>query len=166
MPSRMRLSAPTEGFIWLDSISEIVELVTPERLASSRCDSLLRLRTKRSRSPTSMLIVASTVGTSLLRVLRIEQMLSNDPSKFNGLGDSRKGLAAYSSTWCRWGTAEEPSRDDSPVPKHPKPRRVLDAFHGKPAVQPVASLERFGRWRALHDIRWPQVDRPDRRALS
>ena len=30
----------TLGFIWLDSISEIVELVTPERLASSRCDSL------------------------------------------------------------------------------------------------------------------------------
>src|SRR5229473_3568767 len=61
MPSRMRLSAPTEGFIWLDSISEIVELVTPERLASSRCDSLWRPRTKRSRSPTSMLIVAPGV---------------------------------------------------------------------------------------------------------
>jgi len=30
----MRLSAPTEGFIWLDSISEIVELVTPERFAN------------------------------------------------------------------------------------------------------------------------------------
>src|SRR5258707_3459216 len=55
----MRFSAPTEGFIWLDSISEIVELVTPERLASSRWDSLLRARTNRNRSPTSMLIVAS-----------------------------------------------------------------------------------------------------------
>jgi hypothetical protein len=54
----MRLSAPTEGFIWFDSISEIVELVTPERLASSRWESLWRPRTKRSRSPTSMLIVA------------------------------------------------------------------------------------------------------------
>ena len=66
------LERPDGGFIWLDSISEIVELVTPERLASSRWDSLLRLRTKRSRSPTSMLIVASTVGMLLLRVLRIE----------------------------------------------------------------------------------------------
>src|SRR5882757_8247663 len=91
MPSRMRLSAPTDGFIWLDSISEIVELVTPERLASSRCDILLRARTKRSRSPTSMLIVASGV----LSVLRIERILANVPSKFNGLGGTRKGLAAH-----------------------------------------------------------------------
>ena len=52
----MRLSAPTEGFIWLDSISEIVELVTPERFASSRCDSLWRALTKRSRPPISTLI--------------------------------------------------------------------------------------------------------------
>src|SRR4029453_5812712 len=52
----MRLSAPTLGFIWLDSIREIVELVTPERLASSRCDSLCRARTKRSRPPISTLI--------------------------------------------------------------------------------------------------------------
>src|SRR4029077_14546027 len=58
IPSRMRFSAPTDGFIWLDSISEIVELVTPARLASSRWEILLRLRTKRSRSPTSMLIAA------------------------------------------------------------------------------------------------------------
>jgi len=36
----MRLSAPTDGFIWLDSISEMVEFVTPERFANSRCDSL------------------------------------------------------------------------------------------------------------------------------
>src|SRR5258705_8246979 len=55
-PSRMRLSAPTLGFIWLDSISEIVELVTPERFASSRCDSLCRARTKRSRPPISTLM--------------------------------------------------------------------------------------------------------------
>ena len=68
----MRFSAPTEGFIWLDSISEIVELVTPERLASSRWESLLRLRTKRSRSPTSMLIVAPWPEMALFGVLRIE----------------------------------------------------------------------------------------------
>ena len=30
------------------------------------------------------------------------EYVSNDPSKFNGLGDTRKGLAAHSSTWCRW----------------------------------------------------------------
>src|SRR6266481_9941827 len=98
MPSRMRLSAPTDGFIWLDSISEIVELVTPERLASSRCEILLRARTKRSRSPTSMLIVASGVGVGLLSVLRIERILSSHHSKFNGLYGSRKGLAAHSPT--------------------------------------------------------------------
>src|SRR4051794_13607008 len=95
MPSRMRFSAPTDGFIWLDSISEIVELVTPERLASSRCDILLRARTKRSRSPTSMLIVASGVGMGLLSVLRIERTLSNVSSNFNALDNARKGLAAH-----------------------------------------------------------------------
>src|SRR3954470_19973758 len=95
MPSRMRLSAPTEGFIWLDSISEIVELVTPERLASSRCDILLRARTKRNRSPTSMLIVASGGWGGVLSVLRIERMLPNVSSKFNGLYGTRKGLAAH-----------------------------------------------------------------------
>src|SRR5437660_10742349 len=95
MPSRIRFSAPTDGFIWLDSISEIVELVTPERLASSRCDNLLRARTKRSRSPTSMLIIASGVAGGLLSVLRIERILTGHHSKFNGLGSSRKGLAAH-----------------------------------------------------------------------
>ena len=94
MPSRMRLSAPTEGFIWLDSISEIVELVTPERLASSRCDSLWRARTKRSRPPISTLI-----GMSLLQVLRIEQILPRRSSKINGLSSDRKGLVAPSRTW-------------------------------------------------------------------
>src|SRR5437870_5247529 len=95
MPSRMRLSAPTEGFIWLDSISEIVELVTPERLASSRCDILLRARTKRSRSPTSMLIAASRGWGEVLSVLRIGRMLAGSLSKFNGLDETRKGLAAH-----------------------------------------------------------------------
>src|SRR5882762_1593160 len=56
MPSRMRLSAPTDGFIWLDSINEIVELVTPARLASARCDSLWRARMNRSRPPMSTLM--------------------------------------------------------------------------------------------------------------
>ena len=98
MPSRMRLSAPTEGFIWLDSMSEIVELVTPARLASSRWESLWRLRTKRSRSPTSMLIVAPKFKILLFMVLRIEQMVSIGCSKINGLSDHGKGLAAYSST--------------------------------------------------------------------
>src|SRR4029450_6706364 len=95
MPSRMRLSAPTDGFIWLDSISEIVELVTPDRLASSRCEILLRARTKRSRSPTSMLMVSPKAGEGLLQVLRIERMLSNASSNFNGLAGPRKGLAAH-----------------------------------------------------------------------
>jgi hypothetical protein len=77
----MRLSAPTEGFIWLDSISEIVELVTPERFASSRWDSLLRLRTNRKRSPTSMLIIASWVGGGLFLVLRIGQNYQSGTAK-------------------------------------------------------------------------------------
>src|SRR6476620_1459257 len=116
MPSRIRFSAPTDGFIWLDSISEIVELVTPERLASSRCDILLRARTNRRRSPTSMLILASGVRGWLLSVLRIERIVPNDPSKFNDLGCSRKGLAAHSSTWCRcdkpqWSNAHDPSSE-------------------------------------------------------
>ncbi len=38
MPSRMRFSAPTEGFTRFASISEIAELVTPARLARVRCD--------------------------------------------------------------------------------------------------------------------------------
>src|SRR4051794_8529043 len=95
MPSRMRLSAPTDGFIWLDSISEIVELVTPERLASSRCEILLRTRTKRSRSPTSMLMLSPEAGGGLLQVLRIERILPNDASNINGLDGTRKGLAAH-----------------------------------------------------------------------
>jgi hypothetical protein len=40
----MRLSAPTDGFDSFDSISEIVELVTPARLASSRWDSPCSIR--------------------------------------------------------------------------------------------------------------------------
>src|SRR5689334_10408483 len=90
MPSRMRLSAPTEGFIWFDSISEIVELVTPERLASSRWEGLWRLRTKGSRPPISTLI-----GFPVLQVLRIGQICLGRSNKINGLGTGRKGLVAY-----------------------------------------------------------------------
>src|SRR5690349_2296816 len=94
MPSRMRLSAPTEGFIWLDSISEIVELVTPERLAISRGDSLCRLRTKRSRPPISTLI-----GFPVLQVLRIGQICLDRSSKINALTDARKGLVECGAAW-------------------------------------------------------------------
>src|SRR5262245_20392182 len=94
MPSRMRLSAPTEGFIWLDSINEIVELVTPERLASSRCDSLWRLRTKRSRPPMSTLI-----GFPVLQVLRIGQICLVQSSKINRLDGARKGLVEWGCPW-------------------------------------------------------------------
>src|SRR6187397_3044913 len=145
MPSRMRLSAPTDGFIWLDSISEIVELVTPDRLASSRCDNLLRARTKRSRSPTSMLMTASRVRVLLLSVLRIERMLPNDTSKFNDLSGSRKGLAAHSSTWCRWDKPQwSDARDPSSDSEHPAARIVLDAVHGQPSVQGRAAPVRLG----------------------
>src|SRR5215468_9037427 len=94
MPSRMRLSAPTDGFIWLDSINEIVELVTPERLASSRCDSLWRLRTNRRRPPISTLM-----RFPVLQVLRIGQICPGPSNKINGLGAGRKGLVAYLSAW-------------------------------------------------------------------
>src|SRR5262249_35635867 len=87
MPSRMRFSAPTDGFIWLDSISEIVELVTPERFASSRWESLWRLRMSRSRPPISRLI-----GFSLFQVLRIDQICLGRSSKINILTEDRKGL--------------------------------------------------------------------------
>jgi hypothetical protein len=49
----MRFSAPTEGFEVLDSIREIVELVTPARLASSRWEILWRSRKWRKRPPIS-----------------------------------------------------------------------------------------------------------------
>src|SRR4051794_23557390 len=94
MPSRMRLSAPTEGFIWLDSISEIVELVTPDRLASSRCDSLWRLRTKGRRPPMSTLI-----GFPVLQVLRIGQICLYRSSKINALSGTRKGLVEWGGPW-------------------------------------------------------------------
>src|SRR4030095_15662786 len=93
-PSRMRLSAPTLGFIWFDSISEIVELVTPERLASSRWDSLCRARMNRSRPPISTLI-----GKSLLQVFRIEQICPDGSSKINGLQERRKGLVVGFRAW-------------------------------------------------------------------
>src|SRR6185312_9308242 len=87
-------SAPTLGFIWLDSISEIVELVTPERFASSRCDSLCRARTNLSRPPISTLI-----AKSLLQVFRIEQICPTCANKINGLQERRKGLVMTSRAW-------------------------------------------------------------------
>src|SRR3569832_1475662 len=93
-PSRMRLSAPTDGFIWLDSISEIVELVTPERLASSRCDSLWRARMNRSRPPMSPLM-----PQALMQVLRIAQIWTDRPNQINGLLPGRKGLVALPGAW-------------------------------------------------------------------
>src|ERR1700712_3412675 len=57
----MRLRAPTDGFIWFDSISEIVEFVTPARLARVRWDSPCRVRTWRRRSPTSALMALVSV---------------------------------------------------------------------------------------------------------
>jgi hypothetical protein len=50
--------------------------VTPERLASSRCDSLWRLRTKRSRPPISTLM-----GIPVLQVFRIDKYAFIDPVK-------------------------------------------------------------------------------------
>ena len=108
MPSRMRLSAPTEGFIWLDSISEIVELVTPERFASSRCDSLWRARTKRSRPPISTLI-----AKSLLQVFRIEQICLDVASKINGLQERKKRTCCGFPSVARW-YLELPAEELSP----------------------------------------------------
>src|SRR5690349_10385727 len=98
MPSRMRLSAPTDGFIWLDSISEMVELVTPARLASSRCDSLWRARMNRSRPPISTLM-----PLALFQVLRIAQIWTSDPKEINGLQVARKGLVGLSEPWLCYG---------------------------------------------------------------
>src|SRR5262245_25239326 len=97
MPSRMRLSAPTDGFIWFDSISEMVELVTPERLASSRWESFWRARMNRSRPAISTLRVQS-----VLQVLRIEQILAGRPHEINGLRHGRKGLVEWREAWSEW----------------------------------------------------------------
>src|SRR6185312_3155653 len=121
-PSRIRLSAPTEGFIWLDSISEIVELVTPERFASSRCDSLCRARTKRSRPPISTLI-----AESLLQVFRIEQICLVGSNKINRLRDRRKGLVAPFRAWPRTLFSRQPQ--EPPVTVHQKPNTLqTDSF--------------------------------------
>src|SRR3954467_5030744 len=129
MPSRMRFSAPTEGFIWLDSISEIVELVTPERFASSRCDSLWRPRTKRSRSPISTLIAnpcCRCFGSGKYApVVPIKSMACGGAEK-DLLHPAERGPAGA-------GPSMEISRDPSSDSEHPADRFVLDAVHGQPA---------------------------------
>src|SRR5215218_3913959 len=162
MPSRMRLSAPTEGFIWFDSINEIVELVTPERLASSRCDSLWWVRTKRSRPPISTLM-----GIPVLQVFRIEQICLYLFSKINVLSGIRKGLVARSRAWdgCLFPSIEEARRDGPPDSQHPRPRSLLDAVHGEPAVQGNAAPHRLGGGHVLHQHRRPQGNRQLRRTL-
>src|SRR5882757_8729661 len=114
MPSRMRLSAPTDGFIWLDSISEIVELVTPERLASSRCDILLRARTKRNRSPTSMLIVASGVGVRCRVCCGSNECYPTSPANSMAWMVSEKDLLHIINMMSGGETAKERAHDDSP----------------------------------------------------
>ena len=54
MPSSTFLSELTEGLTRFCSISEIIPLVTPARLASSRWDSPYMVRTARRCAPTSM----------------------------------------------------------------------------------------------------------------
>src|SRR5215468_8639195 len=90
-PSRMRLSAPTEGFIWFDSISEIVELVTPERLASSRCDSLWRARMNLSRPPISTLMAGACC-----RCFGSRKYAPSDIAKSMGCGGEEKDLLSLS----------------------------------------------------------------------
>lgn len=53
MPSRMRFSAPIVGLERPDSTREMVEFLSPARLASSRCDSLREMRSARSLFPIS-----------------------------------------------------------------------------------------------------------------
>src|SRR4051794_13878617 len=127
MPSRMRLSAPTDGFIWLDSIREIVELVTPARFASSRCDSLWRARMNLSRPPMSTLM--SGVRGEVLQVLRIAQIWTGSPSKINGLQVARKGLVAPWKPWLCYEISIGAARDPSSDSEHHQDRLVLDAVH-------------------------------------
>ena len=54
MPSSTFFSELTDGLTRFCSISEIRPLVTPARLASSRCDSPYKVRTARRCAPTSM----------------------------------------------------------------------------------------------------------------
>jgi hypothetical protein len=51
--SRMRLRAPTDGLVELDSMREIVEFVTPAFLASSRWERFWAMRKKRCLPPIS-----------------------------------------------------------------------------------------------------------------
>jgi hypothetical protein len=57
MPSRIRFRAPTDGLDEFDSINEIVEFVTPVRLASSRWERLCMSRKWRRRVPMSTDII-------------------------------------------------------------------------------------------------------------
>src|SRR4051794_18607816 len=134
MPSRMRLSAPTDGFIWLDSISEIVELVTPERFASSRCDSLWRPRTNRSRPPISTLIIipcCRCCGSGKYAPGASIKSMACESAEKDLLHLGERGPAAASSSRQQWSDARDPSSDS----EHPADRFVLDAVHGQPAVQ-------------------------------
>src|SRR3954463_3027477 len=161
-PSRIRLRAPTEGFIWLDSISEIVELVTPERFASSRCDSLCRARTKRSRPPISTLI-----GNPCCKCFGSNKYASSRPAKSMGCRGEEKDLLWVSERGRVAASAASTGaiRDPSSEAEHPANRFVLDAVHGQPAVQESAAAVRFRRGHALHHRRRPQGDRRLRRPL-
>ena len=66
-PSRMRFSAPTDGFMPFDSISDTVEFVTPARLASARCESPCRRLTCRSLPPTSTFMARQPVQVMRIR---------------------------------------------------------------------------------------------------
>src|SRR4051812_16148069 len=141
MPSRMRLRAPTDGFIWLDSISEIVELVTPARLASSRCDSFWRARMNRSRPPISTLM-------SLSRVAGVADRANMDrqPQLNQWLAASQKRTCcAFQAVPLLASQQRSVARDPSSDSEHHQDRLVLDAVHGQPAVQEGAPPVLLGR---------------------
>src|SRR5260370_11560603 len=120
MPSRIRLSAPTEGFIWLDSISEIVELVTPERFASSRCESFWRARMNRSRPPISTLI-----QESCCRCCGSRKYALRPPIRSIGCGSTEKGLLSVA----KRGSAKGSQQWSDAVTLHQKPNTLqTDSF--------------------------------------
>src|SRR5690606_31255542 len=87
----MRFKAPIDGFTLFASISEIVELVTPARLASSRCERLWRERTKRSRPPTSTDILHALV----LPLLNISKRWRQTHDLSRGWKCGEKDLMCY-----------------------------------------------------------------------
>src|SRR5882757_7847952 len=120
MPSRMRLSAPTEGFIWLDSISEIVELVTPERFASSRCDSFWRARMNRSRPPISTLI-----RNTCCKCCGSRKYALGPPIRSIGCGDAEKDLLSDA----KRGSARASQQWSDAMTLHQKPNTLqTDSF--------------------------------------